>query len=87
MILKGMVLLTSETNGAYPEPERVQMSLDEVQSLYDDLTSRWVTLDDLYLIVAERLAPTPERAAALAAASPPPQAWYDEDADPFTPAE
>lgn len=87
LILKGTVLLLPEANGHYPEPERLRKCLDEVQALLDELASRWVTLDDLYSIVAEHLAPSPERAAALAAAYPPPQSWYDEDFDPFTPEE
>jgi hypothetical protein len=86
-LLKGMLLLISDVPDDFPERERPQRAFDEVQSLYAELSARWVTLDDLYAIVAEYLSPTADRAKQLAANAPPPQAWYDEDADPFAPAD
>lgn len=84
-IIKGMLLLVDEGTEGSPARSRLQFSLDDVQALHADLLTRWVTLDDLYAIIVEYLSPTAEQARQIAATSRPPQSWYDEDADPFSP--
>lgn len=85
LLLKGMALLAPDAEDVPPEVDRLRKALDEVQALHAELSARWVTLDDLYAIIAECLSPTADQAKQLAARSRPPQSWYDEDTDPFTP--
>ncbi|QEL13949.1 hypothetical protein [Limnoglobus roseus] len=83
--LKALLVLEPDAHDDFPERSRLQSCLDELAALHAKLSARWVTLDDLYAITAEYLSPTAAEAVQLAAHSPPPQAWYDEDADPFSP--
>ena len=65
--------------------ELVARETEELTRLYDEIFPRWQTLDDLAALLIERMQPTPERLKTLAEAYPPPQSWYDDDFDPFTP--
>ena len=85
-VLRGLLFSAADPRNYYAGRARLQQAYDEIHPFFLELSTRWVTLDDLYMIAAEELAPTAERSHQLAAHAPP-QAWYDEDADPFSPAE
>jgi hypothetical protein len=67
--------------------ERIGRSREQLLRHYDSLFPRWQTLDDLEGILLERITPTREELKELAKRYPPPQAWYDDDVNPFEPEE
>lgn len=53
----------------------------------DEVFGRWQSFDDLCALLIEVIQPSAEKLKQLAAKYPPPQSWYDETDDPFTPDE
>lgn len=59
-------------------------AVTELQALYSELFPRWQTADDLHRIVIDKLSLPATRLRDLAASAPPPAAWFEETADPFS---
>lgn len=59
-------------------------AVSDLQSLHDSLFPRWQTLQDLQHILIEKFSLPAEKLRERAALSPPPQAWFEETADPFS---
>ncbi len=78
-ILDGYLLLVSRFGLEREDTERLAQRRDQLQKHYDSLFPRWQTIDDLEAILLERVSPSNDRLKALAANSPLPQAWFDED--------
>ena len=64
--------------------DELRRAVDTLRTLYAELFPRWQTASDLHQIVIEKLTLPAERLRALAATYPPPAAWYEETADPFS---
>ena len=60
---------------------------DQLATKYNELFPKWQTLDDLEDILLAPLQLSQEQCIELAKRFPPPQSWYGEDFDPFTPEE
>jgi hypothetical protein len=75
-----------DRNGRFHQArEAVARATDELARLYGEIFPGWQTLHDLAEMLIETFPLSQEQLKALAAAHPPPQSWYDEDFDPFTP--
>ena len=83
-ILDGYLLLVSRFEPEQGRNERLARFRDDLQKHYDALFPRWQTLDDLEAMLLERISPSNEQLKALAANSPPPQAWFDGDHETLT---
>lgn len=64
--------------------EELSRAVGGLRSLHDELFPRWRTLQDLQQILIERFSLPAEALRELAAKSPPPAAWFEETADPFS---
>ena len=64
--------------------EELNRARGTLRGLHDELFPRWRTADDLHQILVEKFSLPPEALRALAAKSPPPPAWSEETADPFS---
>lgn len=72
----------SETTREYALP-----TYPEMVELMANLPVREESLNTLWSHLIEKYSPSAEQSEALAKTSPPPQSWYDEDVDPFSPEE
>lgn len=74
-------------NGPLPQlRERINREVEELTRLSGEIFSKWETVDDIAQVLIDKLPPlTPEQLSYIAKHNPPPQSWYDEDFDPFTP--
>lgn len=91
-VLDGYLMLAGRFGDEFDFPpqelgDRVSETRDEIQKHYDSLFPRWQTLDDLEGILLERITPSNAELKELAKRYPPPQAWYEETANPFEPEE
>ncbi|MCE9560436.1 MAG: hypothetical protein K8U57_00120 [Planctomycetes bacterium] len=79
-ILSGYLTLMGRFSG---EPQgdvvcHIAMCLDQLQKHYDTLFPRWRTLDDLRLMLLERIPHPAELLRAAITSSEPPRNWQDE---------
>lgn len=58
--------------------------LGTLRGLHDELFPRWRTAQDLHQILVEKFSLPAAKLRDLAAKSPPPPAWFEETADPFS---
>jgi hypothetical protein len=65
------------------EAEQLQAEISALAPALDRLASRWRTQEDLEELAAEDFPLPAAELKAIAAKHPPPQAWYDEDFQPF----
>jgi hypothetical protein len=65
------------------EAEDLSDEILSLQQLHTRLANRWQDPESLEYLAAETLTPSAEKLAALAAKHGFPQAWYDQDDDPF----
>lgn len=71
--------------GANPAwADELRPAVRDLQGLHDGLFPRWQTLRDLHGILIEKFSLPAETLRERAAKSPPPQAWFEETADPFS---
>ncbi|GEM_PF-2280528 len=87
-ILEGYLSLLSsfkEFNGNHHHIRDVERTRIELSAHYDKLFPRWKTLEDLEEILLAPFMLSNEVLKALAAKSTFPQAWYDDDSNPFEP--
>lgn len=68
-----------------PLASDVRQAANEIRQLADEIFSTWQTLDDLYRILIDKLSLPNEVLLQLAKIHKPPQSWYDETSNPFTP--
>lgn len=64
--------------------DELRHAVRDLQSLHDSLFPRWQTLQDLHGILIEKFSLPAAKLRERAAQSPPPQAWFEETADPFS---
>jgi hypothetical protein len=65
------------------EAEDLSDEISSLEQLHTRLASRWQDTESLEYLAAETLTPSAEKLAALAGKHGFPQAWYDQDDDPF----
>jgi hypothetical protein len=65
------------------EAENLSDQIANLEQLCTTLASRWRDTESLEYLVAEALTPAAEKLDAIAANHGFPQAWYDQDDDPF----
>jgi hypothetical protein len=68
------------------EPQGAEDLADEIadlEKLHSRLSSRWRDTESLQYLAAETLTPSPDKLDAIARKNGFPQAWYDQDDDPF----
>ncbi len=65
--------------------DRLRGAAEQLQQFKVSVLDRWQSPDDLAEMLIEKIHLPIEYLDALAAKNPPPQSWYDEDFDPFTP--
>jgi hypothetical protein len=66
-----------------PEAGDLQAEIEALVPLLERVASRWRTREELEDLVAEDFPLPAARLKAIAEQHPPPQAWYDEDFQPF----
>ncbi len=81
------VVAPREDREAIRSYARLTALRDQLATKYNELFPKWHTLDDLEEILLSSKIPPREVRIELAKRFPPPQTWYEEDFDPFTPAE
>ncbi len=81
------IVVPHEEREAIQSHARLTALRDQLATKYNGLFPKWQTLDDLEEILLSFKIPPREVRIELAKRFPPPQAWYEEDSDPFTPAE
>ena len=79
-----IVRATGQTPRAWSNLEQSRKLIAEFES---NILNRWQSLDDLEEILLGPMQLSQEQCIELAKRFPPPQSWYEEDFDPFTPEE
>lgn len=64
--------------------QELKQAVAELRELHDELFPRWQTRGDLAQLLVERLSLPAHQLRDLAATHPPPAAWAEETADPFS---
>ena len=82
-VLKRVCQAAQRARKTIPEVDELLSEVVTIDRLYDRLNRRWQDADSLEYLVAEEIGPSSEELKAMAARNPPPQAWYDQDDDPF----
>ena len=86
VVLFGLSNRLFERNGQFQEMrDELARATDELTKLRDEIFAKWQTEDDIAEVLIEKFPFSPKQLEGLAKRSPPPQSWYDEAFDPFTP--
>jgi hypothetical protein len=65
--------------------DQLPTASEELRRFRTEVLDRWRSFDDLAEMLIEKIHLPAERLGEIAKHNPPPQSWYEEDFDPFTP--